>query len=240
MVMDTVMDTVMDSNLVSFSTLAPVSNGLCFFLEIPNGSTISHNEVSVKLKAYIEKNRLTDPNKKNQIITDYKLRVLIGDIKQINFLLLMLIMAAHFDKPVPETKNKPDPETTKRHTSMYRREQLATIPQDSHPEYGFSKIRLVSDELCLFLGIAVGEMISRVEVTRYITAYVRDNGLQDTNDRHIIIPDDRLKVLLRMADGDRTSFIAIQSLLRCHFPRLPPPRAVTAAYEMTESSTVEN
>jgi chromatin remodeling complex protein RSC6 len=57
---------------------------------------------------------------------------------------------------------------------------------------GFAQSYFLSFTLCDFLGITVDDKLSRTEVTRRIINYIKDNKLEDADNRRIIIPDDSL------------------------------------------------
>jgi chromatin remodeling complex protein RSC6 len=61
---------------------------------------------------------------------------------------------------------------------------------------GFAKPSVVSDELCAFMNKPTGTKMARTEVTRYIIAYIKTNGLQDTANKKHINPDESLANLL--------------------------------------------
>lgn len=81
---------------------------------------------------------------------------------------------------------------------------------------GFNKPIKVSDVLQEFLGLATDEMISRVEATRRITAYVKKNNLQDPSNGRVIKPDDKLEGVLK-AQGSEVTWFNLQKLLKDHF-----------------------
>ena len=63
---------------------------------------------------------------------------------------------------------------------------------------GFVKPTRISTELATFLGKKEDELLARTEVTREINKYIRENNLQDpANGRHII-PDKKLRTLLKL------------------------------------------
>ena len=47
----------------------------------------------------------------------------------------------------------------------------------------------ISDELCVFLGVEKGQMVSRQFVTNGITKYVKDNEIQNPENRRYILLD---------------------------------------------------
>ena len=73
----------------------------------------------------------------------------------------------------------------------------------------------VSDELRGFLALGADEMISRPEVTKRISAYIKEKGLQHPDNKKVIVPDDKLKKLLKPT-ADLT-YTSMQSLLSPHY-----------------------
>ena len=82
---------------------------------------------------------------------------------------------------------------------------------------GIVKPTPISPELSKFLGLPVGELIARTDVTSKIIAYVKEHNLQDPKDKRNILPDDKLKELLQ--PGDKVvSFFTLQTFMKNHFP----------------------
>jgi len=82
---------------------------------------------------------------------------------------------------------------------------------------GIVKPSPISPELSKFLGLPVGELIARTDVTSKIIAYVKEHNLQDPKDKRNILPDDKLKELLQ--PGDKVvSFFTLQTFMKNHFP----------------------
>lgn len=80
----------------------------------------------------------------------------------------------------------------------------------------------ISDELSTFLGFTVGEEMSRQSVTTTINKYVKDNDLQNPENRRYILLETKesglkLKALLRDPDQPLT-FFNIQRYLKPHYP----------------------
>ena len=82
---------------------------------------------------------------------------------------------------------------------------------------GFAKPTNLSDELCDFLGIARGSSLARTEVTRIINQYVKDNKLQNAEDRRMILPDAKLKTIVTLGKDDRLTYFNLQSFIKRHF-----------------------
>lgn len=85
---------------------------------------------------------------------------------------------------------------------------------------GFAKPTKISDELCEFLSVAKGSELSRTEVTRHITKYVRENNLNMEENKRIILPNVQLRTLLACKDTDVISYFNLQKWLKHHFVKI--------------------
>ena len=86
---------------------------------------------------------------------------------------------------------------------------------------GFMKPVQISKEMASFTGWDHSELKSRVDVTKYICGYIRDNELQNPADRRQIVPDKKLQNLLKL---DRKSlkeepltYYSLQKKIQPHF-----------------------
>ena len=81
----------------------------------------------------------------------------------------------------------------------------------------------ITEELAIFLGISTGEMFSRQFITQSINKYVKDNDLQNPENRRYILLESeaglKLKALLRDPDQPLT-FFNIQRYLKVHYPKV--------------------
>jgi upstream activation factor subunit UAF30 len=89
---------------------------------------------------------------------------------------------------------------------------------------GFEKPTLISDELAVFFGKEKGSRMARTEVSKMIHKYVKDNSLQNKDNRRIIHPDAKLKKLLDSKDEELTYF-NLQKYLKHHFKKDAPDTA---------------
>ena len=84
---------------------------------------------------------------------------------------------------------------------------------------GFAKPTLISDELCSFLGKPVGTEMARTEVTKSITAYIKEHSLQAPENKRKIIPDSALQKLLNVTAEDEVTYFNLQKYMKVHFPK---------------------
>lgn len=82
---------------------------------------------------------------------------------------------------------------------------------------GFAKPTKLSDELCKFLNLELGSEKARTEVTKQINEYVKQNNLQDPNDKRRIFPNDALKKIMNLKEGDQLSYFNMQKFIKHHF-----------------------
>jgi chromatin remodeling complex protein RSC6 len=75
----------------------------------------------------------------------------------------------------------------------------------------------ISGEIARFVGVNEGTKLSRTEVNKKIHDYVVANSLSDAKDRRTIIPDEKLRVLLRVPAGAKLGYFNLQTYLSGHF-----------------------
>ena len=90
---------------------------------------------------------------------------------------------------------------------------------------GFLKPVIISKDMAKFTGWNPEELRSRVDVTKYICKYIRDNDLQNPDDRRQILADKKLAKLLEYSvddDEKPLTYYRIQTYMKKHFTN--PPR----------------
>lgn len=75
--------------------------------------------------------------------------------------------------------------------------------------------KLISDELAIFLGKPLGTLMSRETVSREINSYIRVNGLATNG--HKINPDENLRNLLRLNEGEELTYYNIAKYMKKHY-----------------------
>jgi hypothetical protein len=98
-------------------------------------------------------------------------------------------------------------------------DELCESPPPDRRPIGFIRPIEISEELAQFLGKPVGTEMSRHDVSREINGYIRDNGLIDMHNGRNINPDDKLRKLLRLREGDELSYFTLQKHMKHHFIR---------------------
>ena len=92
------------------------------------------------------------------------------------------------------------------------------VVDPNKPPSGFAKPGPISEELSKFLGLEKDELIARTEVTKRITKYCQEKGLQKKEDKRTIHADKQLKDLLRLKKGDELTFFNLQKYMKVHYP----------------------
>jgi chromatin remodeling complex protein RSC6 len=82
---------------------------------------------------------------------------------------------------------------------------------------GFAKPSKVTKELCDFMKRNEGTEIARTEVTKALIEYIKENKLENQTNSKIIIPDEKLKFLLGIEDGQELTYFNIQKYMTKHF-----------------------
>ena len=88
----------------------------------------------------------------------------------------------------------------------------------------FLKVRPLSDELSVFMGLPSKSLKSQTDVTKFISGYVKSHGCFDPSFKRRILPDAKLAKLLRVTDKDEVTYLNLQTYLKVHF--LKPAVAV--------------
>jgi upstream activation factor subunit UAF30 len=84
--------------------------------------------------------------------------------------------------------------------------------------HGFAVPGLVSDELCLFMKVDSGSLVSRTNVTKKLTEYISEHKLQNPDNKRQIIPDAVLSSLLgELAKNAYLTHFTIQKYMNHHF-----------------------
>ena len=93
------------------------------------------------------------------------------------------------------------------------------VSSDMSKTSGFMKPVEVSKEVSKFAGWKEGDLHSRVEVTKFICNYVKSNDLQNPKDRRQILPDKKLKTLLKLGDKEKEplTYYSLQRHIQPHF-----------------------
>lgn len=104
-----------------------------------------------------------------------------------------------------------------KNASKSKKSKKSAIPNPNRQLSGFVKPSVVSDDLLAFVGKEKGTMMSRVEVSKEITAYIEKNSLKDKDNGRQINPDAKLTKLLQIGAGEVLTYFNLQRYLKIHF-----------------------
>ena len=84
---------------------------------------------------------------------------------------------------------------------------------------GFTKPRLISNEMCDFLKLERNTSMGRNTITSLINSYIVLHNLRDENDRRIILPDQPLRKILDIEEDHEEiiTYFNLQRYLKRHF-----------------------
>lgn len=122
------------------------------------------------------------------------------------------------DAPVKGKMKKVDkdiPTSVRRHRRVIQKES-----RRRETSSGFMQSARISAEMAKFTGCDPDELRSRLDITKYICRYIKDNDLQNPEDRREIIADSRLRKLLNYRDDDEPlTYYSLQKHIQKHFSR---------------------
>lgn len=98
---------------------------------------------------------------------------------------------------------------------------------------GFAKPAPISKELCKFLNKPLDTEIARTEVTKHLTAYIKEHSLQNPKNKKQIKPDSALSKLLgKLQPEDKKNgytYFNLQKYMKHHFPKSAKSTKVSQA-----------
>jgi len=107
--------------------------------------------------------------------------------------------------------------TVNREVKTLNKAVTRTKQRGNRKPSGFAKSSKISDSLCTFMNIPVGSEAARTEVTKYIISYIKEHNLQRPENKKFINPDEQLKALLDVPEGDELSYFNLQKYMNKHF-----------------------
>lgn len=112
---------------------------------------------------------------------------------------------------------KVEKDTKKKVKSLERQIKKKTRSTKNKKPSGFAKPMKLSNELCGFLNKQNGTKMARTQVTKELIKYIKENKLQNPENKKNIIPDKKLKSLLEINENDNLNYFNIQSFMNKHF-----------------------
>ena len=95
--------------------------------------------------------------------------------------------------------------------------QSKSLKKNKRQPSGFARPLNVTSDLCNFMGKENGSKIARTEVTQYLIKYIKDNNLQNNENKKNIIPDKKLKKLLKLKKEDKLTYFNLQKYMNVHY-----------------------
>lgn len=87
----------------------------------------------------------------------------------------------------------------------------------------FQTPKAISTQLCEFLGVPTGTTMARTDVTKAIGKYIKDHGLQNTENKRKFTPDSKLSKLFGPLQAKHKEkgfeYFNLQTYLAPHFPK---------------------
>ncbi len=74
----------------------------------------------------------------------------------------------------------------------------------------------LSNELCDLLSIPNDSILTKIEVIKKFNDYIKENNLENPDDKKTIIPNDKLKQVFSLEDNQTFKYIEIASYLKKH------------------------
>ena len=88
---------------------------------------------------------------------------------------------------------------------------------------GFLKPVKISSDMAKFTGWNPDELKSRVDVTKFLCNYIRENNLQNPTDKRQIVPDAKLSKLIKYdskKESEPLRYYSLQKFLKPHFMKV--------------------
>ena len=107
--------------------------------------------------------------------------------------------------------------TVKKQMKTLKKDATKNKNKGNRKPSGFAKPSKVTNELCEFMNKTEGTEIARTEVTRALCSYIKEHKLENKENSKIIAPDDKLKTLLGIEEGQELTYFTIQKFMNKHF-----------------------
>lgn len=128
----------------------------------------------------------------------------------------LLITLKQFKKDINKLNNDLIKLQEKNEKQMKKMQKKNASKKKRKPS-GFAKPLNVTDDLCCFMGKNSGTKIARTEVTQHLIKYIKDNNLQNNENKKNIIPDKKLKKLLKLKKKDELTYFNLQKYMNVHY-----------------------
>ena len=93
-------------------------------------------------------------------------------------------------------------------------------PKVNRKPCGFARPSSVSSDMCDFLKIDHGSLVSRTEVTKSLIQYIKSQNLQNDSNKRQILPDETLyKLFGEESRKLELTYFTMQKFVNQHFPK---------------------
>ena len=160
-----------------------------------------------------------------QTLVETEVEVVVDPmVRQLSTMLELLDTLAKTSKSLTIEMKTLTKDVNKLRVSKSGKKQKRVVNPDVPRKLGaLEKPVPISEELAEFLDFTKGEMYSRQRVTQAVNKFVKDNDLQNPENRRYILLESeaglKLKSLLRDPDQPLT-FFNIQRYLKVHYPKV--------------------
>ncbi len=110
----------------------------------------------------------------------------------------------------------------KEHELLMKKKNKKKRVVDPNNPTGFAKPLELSDEMYSFLsqyGVTKGQLVSRTDVSKYIYQYIKENDLQNKDNKKEFVPDTKLEGILGKNDGEVYNYLGVQKYTSKHFKK---------------------
>ena len=108
------------------------------------------------------------------------------------------------------------------HKKANKRKKKRNVDSENN---GFKRPTQISNELCDFFGRPHGTLMARTDVTTELSTYIREHKLQDPKNGRNILPDQKLRKLLRIGKTDELNIFNMQTYMVPHYPKTNAQKA---------------
>lgn len=84
---------------------------------------------------------------------------------------------------------------------------------------GFNKPTPVPEDVAKMFDIEPGTLLARTVITKMIYQYIKDNGLQNVEDKRVIYPDSQIRKLFQLSKTDQLTFKNFQTHMKKLYPK---------------------
>ena len=104
-----------------------------------------------------------------------------------------------------------------------QRSSTKVVSTTNNTNSGFLKPVKISSDMAKFTGWNPEDLKSRVDVTKFLCNYIRENNLQNPTDKRQIIPDAKLSKLIKYdskKESEPLRYYSLQKFLKPHFMKV--------------------